>query len=408
MRTDTGSRAIVRAITVLSLAAAPGVVMPAGTAFAQESRAEVIAKEKAEKAQTLHPYEPGRAEQLVTRIGSGLLAPPSGLFPAVGSVYSGGGFALGPGVRVYHGDRSYLEGRALISIRSYKLLEAASIWPGLANGRVDMRLQAGWLDAPQIGFYGSGMNTVSDDGANFRMKQTYGGGEVRVWAAGPVMIGGGLSLEQFDISDGSGRRPPISERFTTFTAPGLDADPTFVHATATAGIDTRPAAGYARTGTLFEATYHSYLDRDETHSFNQVDATAIQHVPVFREAAVLSFRARMQTTLDDEDDIPFHLLPALGSGSTLRAYSTGRFRDRHALLLQAEWRWIVNRHGMDMALFYDAGKVASRRSGLDLDGLKSNVGIGLRFHGPAATPLRIELARGREGLNLVFSGSAAF
>jgi hypothetical protein len=32
----------------------------------------------------------------------------------------------------------------------------------------------------------------------------------------------------------------------------------------------------------------------------------------------------------------------------------------------------------------------------------------MRFHGPAETPLRMELAKGREGLHLVFAGSAAF
>jgi outer membrane translocation and assembly module TamA len=63
---------------------------------------------------------------------------------------------------------------------------------------------------------------------------------------------------------------------------------------------------------------------------------------------------------------------------------------------------------MDMAIFYDAGKVTSRRRDLDLDGLRNSVGVGVRFHGPMATPLRIELARGKEGMQLVFAGNAAF
>jgi outer membrane translocation and assembly module TamA len=61
-----------------------------------------------------------------------------------------------------------------------------------------------------------------------------------------------------------------------------------------------------------------------------------------------------------------------------------------------------------MALFYDAGKVTSERSDLNFDGLKSNVGIGIRFHGPLTTPLRIEFAKGDEGWHIVFGGSAAF
>jgi outer membrane translocation and assembly module TamA len=61
-----------------------------------------------------------------------------------------------------------------------------------------------------------------------------------------------------------------------------------------------------------------------------------------------------------------------------------------------------------MAIFYDAGIVSDRRAGLGLRGMESDIGIGARFHSPVATPLRIELARGREGMRLVFAGSAAF
>jgi hypothetical protein len=52
--------------------------------------------------------------------------------------------------------------------------------------------------------------------------------------------------------------------------------------------------------------------------------------------------------------------------------------------------------------------VAARTKDLDLDHLRDDFGFGLRFHGPFATPLRVELARSREGLEFVFSSSAAF
>jgi outer membrane protein assembly factor BamA len=139
-----------------------------------------------------------------------------------------------------------------------------------------------------------------------------------------------------------------------------------------------------------------------------VDGEVVQHLPILRENWVVSLHGLVQTTLDDGDAVPYFLLPSLGSGSTLRAYPSWRFRDRHSLLLSGELRWIPNRLALDMALFYDMGKVTSRREDLSLDGLKSNVGIGIRFHGPFATPLRVELAKGREGTQLVFAGSAAF
>jgi outer membrane translocation and assembly module TamA len=63
---------------------------------------------------------------------------------------------------------------------------------------------------------------------------------------------------------------------------------------------------------------------------------------------------------------------------------------------------------MDMALFYDAGKVAADRSSLDFEGLEHDFGVGLRVHGPLTTPIRIDLAKGREGFRIVWAGSAVF
>ncbi len=101
------------------------------------------------------------------------------------------------------------------------------------------------------------------------------------------------------------------------------------------------------------------------------------------------------------------MLPSVGGGSSLRGFTSWRFRDQNSLLLQAEWRIMVNRF-LDTAFFYDAGKVTARASDLDFNGLKSDYGFGVRFHGPFATPLRVELAKSNEGLGLVFSSSASF
>ena len=123
---------------------------------------------------------------------------------------------------------------------------------------------------------------------------------------------------------------------------------------------------------------------------------------------MISLHGRLETTLGDDDQVPYFLLPSLGSGSTLRGYSSWRFRDRHALLLSGEWRWIPNRMALDMAFFYDTGMVAPRLDAIALDSRVSDVGVGLRFHAPARTPLRVEFAKGSEGLRLVFAASAAF
>ncbi len=139
-----------------------------------------------------------------------------------------------------------------------------------------------------------------------------------------------------------------------------------------------------------------------------VEYEAIQHFPILREAWVLSLHGRVQSVIDkDGQQTPFFMLPALGGGSSLRGYSSWRFRDENSLLLQAEWRVIINRY-FDLGFFYDAGKVAPRTKDLDFNHLKDDFGFGIRFHGPFSTPLRVELAKGREGLTYVFSSSAAF
>ena len=61
-----------------------------------------------------------------------------------------------------------------------------------------------------------------------------------------------------------------------------------------------------------------------------------------------------------------------------------------------------------MAFFYDTGMVAPRVDDIALNAFSSDFGVGIRFHGPARTPLRVELAKGDEGLQVVFAASSAF
>lgn len=382
-----------------------GAISPAA---AQESRAAIIEEAQTEKAQASRPHEPGPLERAMTRIERVFSEAPSGFYPYFDSVYAGGGFALGPGYRWFYGDRTFWDVKGLISIRAYKLVEIGTSSPGHAKGRLDLFARAGWREATQVAFYGTGMDTPRGDRTNFDMKEAYATGSLVLRPSAWTVVQGGASLESYRIAAGRGRAPSTLDVFTLETAPGVGARPTYLHTTASAGVDWRPAAGYARRGGRYELTYHNYLDRDGPHGFDRLDAQIIQHVPVLRENWVFSFRGRVQTILNDSDVVPYFMLPALGTGTTLRAYNNWRFRDRHSLLGSAEWRWIPNGLALDMALFVDAGKVTSLRGDLNLDGLKGDVGIGARFHGPSATMFRIDLARGSEGMRLVLSGGPVF
>ena len=155
-------------------------------------------------------------------------------------------------------------------------------------------------------------------------------------------------------------------------------------------------------------SWHDFQDPDDLFGFQRVDYEALQHIPIGRDAWVLSLRGRVETTYtSDGQEVPYFMMPSLGGGSDLRGFNSWRFRDLHSLLLQAEWRVLVNAF-FDTALFFDAGKVTRNRSDLDFSGLKSDYGIGFRIHGLVSTPLRVDVAHSNEGFHFVFSANAVF
>jgi hypothetical protein len=378
------------------------------TAVSQETREGAIAVEQAEKATRLAPHEPHWGENLLLSVRQALIEQPGGFYPYFGSVHSGGGFTLGAGYRQFTGDRTQWSVAGLYSAKGYKQIELTTASPGHFSGLLALRGTALWRDATQVPYHGLGIDSPADVDTAYRMQQAIVGGDVTVRPRRWLLFTGGAAYEDFTLKAPTGTFTPVEDVFTTTTAPGVGVDPAYLHTMASASFDTRPAADYARRGGAYTIAGHFYADRDSTYSFDRLDAEAVQHIPIYRENWVISLRGRLETLLDDDDLVPYFLLPSLGSGSTLRGYSSWRFRDRHAMLLSGEWRWIPNRMAIDMAFFYDAGMVAPRLEAIALSQFVSDFGVGMRFHSPTATPLRIEFAKGSEGLRLVFAASSAF
>lgn len=390
-----------------ALAIIGSLCLPAPAAAQETTRAEEIEAKQKEKVGKLAPYEPSRTERFLIGLEESFASPPNGFYPEFASIYPGGGFGLGVGYRRFYAREAVWNIRALYSLKNYKQFEVGSQVPWHTNGPWTFGVKAGWLDAPQIGYYGIGMIDDAPRG-NFRLSQGYVTATAGLRPSRWTRLHGEVSYDDVKTEGGRGRAPSIETLYTDATAPGLLSDPSFIRTEAMAAIDWRVSPGYARRGGFYGVTLATYNDRDDRFSFRRVDGEIIQHLPILRENWVISLRGRVQSILDDDDVVPYFMLPQLGSGRTLRAYETGRFRDRHSLLTSVEFRWIPNRTGLDMAVFYDAGKVTSRRSDLDFNGLKSNWGIGARFHGPTMTVLRVEAARGDAGWHLVVATSAPF
>lgn len=386
------------------------VFLSIGPVRAQEqtSRADAIAQAQAEKARQVRPYVPGKIEQYLNRVQERLIG---GLrfHPYFQSAYSGGGFTLGAGYRAPLSPYNTIDFRGSYSIKDYKRLESEFVAPRLFKRQAHLSVLGGWREATQVGYYGLGTSTDITDRANYGFKQFYGHATLGMRPRRtPFALQAGVEASRWDQTPGSGSAASIDNVYTPETLPGLGATVTYLHSHATVGIDTRANPGYARRGGSYSATFRDFSDIDDAYGFTQVDYEAIQHIPVLRETWVLSFRGAASTTgLKQDQQIPFFMLPAIGGGSTLRGYNSWRFRDRNSLLLQAEWRIIVNRY-FDTAVFYDAGKVTAEASQLNLKDLRDDYGLGFRFHGPLSTPLRIDFAHGREGLAINFTSSAVF
>ncbi len=390
----------------LETAAAPPLEITEQAASAQ-TREEEIAAQQREKAQKLAPHQPTRFERWMVGLEESFASPPSGFYPTLGSVYPGGGFTPGVGYRHFYGRKAVFDIVGLYSIKNYKSIEIGTRVPWDGKGRWSFGTRAGWLDAPEIGFFGVGMDQPNPR-ANYRLTQAYGAVSASLRPTSWTRLQGEVAYEDYETDEGRGGHPSIETIYTPEVLPGLFADPTYIRSEAMAAIDWRTSPGYSRKGGFYGVTLSNFSDRDDIYSFQRLDGEIVQHLPLLRENWVFSVRGRVQTTLDDDDVVPYFLLPQLGSGRTLRGYQTGRFRDRHSILTSAEFRWIPSRLALDMAVFYDAGKVTSQRDDLSFTDLESDWGVGARFHGPAATVLRIEAAKGRDGWRLVFATSAAF
>jgi hypothetical protein len=380
------------------------VMLTALPARAQDSRAAEIAAQQAEKSKQLTPNETSGAEKALDWFEDHFTDPTT-FYLTFGGLYPSGGFAPGVAGRAAIG-HARLNAGVAYSARGYKMAQTSLNFPELAGNRIEIETRVKWIDATQVPFYGVGNDSRKDDRVHYGLRSLEAGGSIALKPVSWYRIGAGYGIRNMEDREGTGRFPSI-ETFET-PAPALFSDAKYTHATVFTAIDWRESPGYTRRGGLYRVALNDFKDADDQFGFRRLDAEIQQSIPLLKEHWVIAFRAVAQTTdVDGDEMVPYYLLPTLGGARMHRGYSDFRFQDRHVLLLSGEYRWLPSRI-VDMALFVDAGKVASERRDLDLDHLKTAYGIGIRFHGPTFTPLRIDVARGDEGVRVHITGGIAF
>lgn len=101
-------------------------------------------------------------------------------------------------------------------------------------------------------------------------------------------------------------------------------------------------------------------------------------------------------------DVPFYNMAFVGGSKRLRGYIDGRFRDLHAGVFQAEYRWkFYKRFGL--TAFYGTGTVFRNLDALTYNDLKHTLGGGLRFQLSKKALVNLRLDYG-----YAFDGSSNF
>jgi hypothetical protein len=380
------------------------VQLTASAASAQDSRIEEITRKQAEKAGQLKPNVPSKGERLLNWLQAHA-DDPNTVYLTFGGLYPSAGFAPGVAVRHALGD-ARLNAGVGYSIRGYKMAHGTLTFPELFGDRFEVETKVRWTDATQVPFYGVGIGSDKDDRVSYGLKALEAGGTAAWKPVTWYRLGGGVSYRKYEDREGRGNHPSI-ETIGSFV-PAIFSNPQYIQSTAFTAIDWRQSPGYTRRGGLYSVTVNDFKDSDDQFGFRRLDGDFRQFLPLLKDQWVLAFRALVQTTdVDDNQLVPYYLLPSLGGSHRHRGYSDFRFQDRHLLLVSGEYRWLPS-SVVDMALFVDAGKVTHDRGDLDFNNLKTAYGIGFRIHGPTVTPVRIDVAHSREGLRIHLTGGVPF
>ena len=403
----------------LTLVLSTLIILTAGAAGAQDdTRAELLARQRAEKAAQAQPYQPTKIEKALLFVEEwnplGKIAPHNGFFIQYGYTGKpiGSGIAVGAGWRhdLFGGNaRVVLEGGN--SFRGYRMSRADVFMPRLLNGKLEVGLETSYERHSQEDFYGLGLDSRLEDRANFKYKSPEVQGRLMVTPLPWLNAGVRLGWQSVTVGPGTDDRfPTVPDRFPDAIAPGLREQPDFSYTDLFTTLDTRDQPGNARAGSYVGLLWRRYNDIDfDRYSFDQVELDVQQFLPIFDKKRVIALRVQLWTSAAEPGQVvPFYFQPTLGGSTSLRSASDFRYRDENVLATTIEYRWEAF-SGLDMALFSDVGTVADSLGELSLGDAQGAYGIGLRFNTYKAVFFRFDVAGGGpDGIHVFFKFSKAF
>lgn len=349
------------------------------------------------------------------------------LHPIIGGVATNGGVGLGVGYNSPADRQWYQDGRAMMTVRRFWTLEG-EVGRRSMSKRSQIAAFAGVRDMGRLDYYGIGPDTNLDSRAAFSLRETAIG--TRGWfrPLPAIKLGGSISAYMPDVGRShSSRIRSIDTVFPEGSIPGFLAEPTFGRYRGWVEL-THPQPGEPESVETnhyrgaYQLAFESVRDHETgRHNLHRWEAEVQQRVPGVRADQRLTLHGFLASTNRDAD-VPFYLLYTLGgtgglktfrpdmlggdgTRATLRGFKNFRFRDRHLVLMQAEYRIPVHKH-VHTSVFVDTGQVAPRPSELFSD-LRANTGFSISAVRKGKTLGRMDVGfGGGEGVYFYWSFGA--
>jgi len=350
------------------------------------------------------------------------------LHPVIGGVATGGGIGAGVGYDSARDASWFQNGKAMATYRRYWSLE------GEAGRRSSSRRsQIGAFGAVRnmgrLSYYGIGPDSVLGNRTAYRLRETTFG--TRGWfrPANSVRLGGSVAAYMPDLGSADRRSvPSIESVFTDGSIPAFGNEPAFGRYRGFAEFvhpvleEAEMIEHPSRYRGAYQVAFEDIRDyRTGRYNFHRWETEVQQRIPGFKPGQRLTLHGFLATT-NSTAEVPFYLLYTLGGSgglktfrpdmlggdgtrATLRGFRDFRFRDRNAVLMQAEYRIPIHKY-VHTTVFVDAGQVAPRASALFSD-IRGNTGFSLSYMRKGRTLGRMDVGfGGGEGVRVFWSFGA--
>jgi hypothetical protein len=298
----------------------------------------------------------------------------------------------------------------LSSTISYSTTGAANVANNLTGFFAEDRLQVtaglSFKNMPDnywgVG-YDNGLSPESGDSTTKYLREWWQARLRAVWEVRPdLYLGGNVDVNHTIATDPGPRMTADS----TYRAQGSSIFNTGIGAVVQ--YDTRDVANNAWRGTyasLGVTKYGRTLGGNSNYAIYLWDYR--HYTPLGRNGRTLAFQLKARLT---GGTVPWPELSMVGSGSDVRGYVEGRFRDREALIGLVEYRHMfvrssgrLSRHGF--VTWVGGGALGPT---LSFEGFLPNAGAGYRFELQPRANVRVDVGVGRRSTGVYFNFTEAF